>query len=252
MSKGGGSQRTITSTSAAPAYAQPQLEYGVQEARRLYDAPTPQYFPRSTVVGFSPETETALSGIRQQALAGSPFVQATQDVVMQNLMGTNPLQSAAFAPVVEQVQAQASQAGRYGSGYQQAALAKALAPAALQAQQAAIQQAPMARELGFADMQTLAQVGAAREAQAQAELQDDIQRFQYEQMLPQQKLADFLTAVGGGTVGGQQMQPIFRNPAAGFLGGALSGAQMGSMFAGQGNPVDPMYAIGGGLLGGLM
>ena len=250
MSKGGGSQRTITTSSAAPAYAQPQLEFAVQEARRLYDAPTPQYFPRSTVVGFSPETETALSGIRQQALSGSPFVQATQDVVMQNLMGTNPLQSAAFAPVVEQVQAQASQAGRYGSGYQQAALAKALAPAALQAQQAAIQQAPMARELGFADMQTLAQVGAAREAQAQAELQDDIQRFQYEQMLPQQKLADFITAVGGGTVGGQQQQPVFRNPAAGFLSGGLAGAQAAQM---MGNPAyGGALMAGGALLGGFM
>lgn len=247
MSKGGGSQRTITTTQAAPSYAQPQLEFGVQEARRLYDAPTPQYYPRPTVVGFSPETEQALSGYRQQAVAGSPFVQATQDVVMQNLMGTNPLQAAAFRPVVEQVQAQASQAGRYGSGYQQAALAQALAPAALQAQQAAIQQAPMARELGFADYQTLAQVGAAREAQAQAELEADIQRYQYEQMLPQQKLADFLTAVGGGTVGGQTMQPVFRNPAAGFLSGGLAGAQAAQMMG----STNPMYMAGGALLGGF-
>lgn len=249
MSKGGGQQRTITSTQSAPAYAQPQLEFGVQEARRLYDAPTPQYYPRPTVVGFSPETEQALSGYRQQAVAGSPFVQATQDVVMQNLMGTNPLQSAAFRPVVEQVQAQAAKAGRYGSGYQQAALGQALAPFALQAQQAAIQQAPAARELGFADMQTLAQVGAAREAQSQAELEADIQRFQYEQMLPQQKLADFLTAVGGGTAGGQTMQPVYRNPAAGFLSGGLAGAQAAQM---MGNPAyGGALMAGGALLGGF-
>lgn len=249
MSKGGGSQRTITTTSSAPAYAQPQLEFGVQEARRLYDAPTPQYFPRSTVVGFSPETETALSGYRQMATAGSPFIGATQDVVMQNLMGTNPLQQAAFQPVVERVQAEASKAGRYGSGYQQAALGQALAPYALQAQQAAIQQAPMARELGFADYQTLAQVGAAREAQAQAELEADIQRFQYEQNLPQQKLADFLTAVGGGSAGGQTMQPVYRNPAAGFLGGGLAGAQAAQM---MGNPAyGGALMAGGALLGGF-
>ena len=249
MSKGGGSTRTITSTTSAPAYAQPQLEFGVQEARRLYESPTPQYFPGQTVVGFSPETETALSGYRQQALAGSPFAPAVQDVVMQNLMGTNPLQQAAFQPVVERVQAEASKAGRYGSGYQQAALGQALAPYALQAQQAAIAQAPAARELGFADMQTLAQVGAAREAQAQAELDADIQRFQYEQMLPQQKLADFLTAVRGGTVGGQQSQPTFRNPAAGFLSGGLAGAQAAKM---MGNPTyGPALMAGGALLGGF-
>lgn len=250
MSKGGGSTRTVSSQTLPPAYAQPFLEYGLTEAQKLYESETPLYYPESTVVGFSPETEMALSGMRQQALAGSPFVPAVQDVVMQNLMGTNPLQSAAFRPVIEATQGQLSQAGRYGSGYGQAAIAQALAPYAYQAQQAAIQQAPAAREFGFADLGTLAQVGAAREALSQAELAADIERFQFEQMKPQQKLAEYMTTVAGGTIGNQQVTPQYRSPALGVLSGGLGGAQLGKMLAG-GGAVNPMYALGGALLGGL-
>lgn len=248
MSKGGGSTRTITSSTAAPAYAQPFLEYGLSEAQRLYESPTPQYYPESTVVGFSPESEMALGGMRQQAVSGSPFIPATQQVVMQNLMGTNPLQSAAFRPVVEQIQSDAARAGRYGSGYQQAAVAQALAPYAYQAQQAAIQQAPAAREFGFADYDTLGKVGAIREAQAGAELAADIERFQFEQARPSAKLADYMAMIQGGTVGGETITPQFRQPLAGALGGGLAGAQLGQAFGATGMGVAP-YAVGGGLLG---
>jgi len=168
---------------------------------------------------------------------------------MQNLMGTNPLQSAAFRPVVEQVQSQAAKAGRYGSGYQQAAVAQALAPYAYQAQQAAIQQAPAARQFGFADYGTLGEIGAVREAQAGAELAADIERFQFEQARPSAKLADYLAMVQGGTFGGEKIEPQFRQPALGALSGGLAGAQLGQAFGASGASGLAPFAIGGGLLG---
>ena len=223
MSKGGGSTRTINTMVNPPAYAKPFLEYGLAEAQKIYESDMPGYYPGSTVVGFSPETEMSLSNIRDKAITGSPFIGAVQDVVMQNLMGTNPLQSAAFKPTVDAVQAQAAKAGRYGSGYQQAALGQALAPFAYQAQQAAIEQAPGARQFGMADLETLMRVGGAREAQSQAELAADIERFQFEQNRPQQKLRDYMATVAGGTVGSEQITPQFRNPTADFLGLATQG-----------------------------
>ena len=247
MSKGGGSTRTITQTQGPPEYAKPFIEYGMGQAKELYTGGAgQQYYPGQTVVGYSPESEMALAGQRQMATSGSPFIPMTQAAVMQNLMGTNPLQSAAFRPVVEQVEAEASKAGRYGSGYQQAALGQALAPMAYQAQQAAIQQAPAAYEFGFSDLQKLAEVGAAREAQSQAELQADMQRFQFEQEAPGQALANYMAMVQGGTVGGTSSQPVFRQPIGSALSGALGGAQMlGS--------INPAYAglgaVGGGLAG---
>ena len=229
MSKGGGQTRTVTQSVNPPEYAKPFLEFGLSEAKQLYGN-QPQYYPGQTTIGFAPESEMALQGIRQQAVTGSPFIPATQDVVMQNLMGTNPLMSAAFRPVVEQVQAQAAKAGRYGSGYQQAALGQALAPYAYQAQQAAIQQAPQARAFGMADLETLAGVGAAREAQSQAELQADIDRFNFEQAQPLSSLANYMATVQGGTVGSDEVTPYFRNPTGDFLSGLSGLASLGKSF----------------------
>lgn len=233
MSKGGGSTRTIQGSSVEPpAFQKPFIEYGLSQAKQLYESEMPQYYPGSTVVGYSPESEMSLQAMRQKAISGSPFIQGVQGVVMQNLLGANPLQSAAFRPVVEQVQAEASKAGRYGSGYQQAALAQALAPAALQAQQAALAAAPSAYEFGFADIGKLAQVGAAKEAQQQAELAADIQRFQFEQARPQEKLAQYLAAITGGQMGQTTYEAQQKQPITSILGGAMSGAQLGGMVPG--------------------
>jgi hypothetical protein len=171
---------------------------------------------------------------------------------MQNLTGTNPLFQQALQPTIQQAMQGAMSSGRYGSGYAQRAVAEAVAPLVYQAQQAAIQQAPMAREFGFADLQTLAQVGAAREAQEQAELAADIERFQFQEARPAQKLADYLTMVqgGSGALGGRTITPQFRNPALGFLSGGLAGAQGASLMGLKGAEASP-YALGGALLGGL-
>ena len=59
MSKGGGETRTVTQSVGAPEYAQPFIEYGLSEAKRLYGE-QPQYYPEQTTIGYSPETEMAL------------------------------------------------------------------------------------------------------------------------------------------------------------------------------------------------
>ena len=244
MSKGGGSTRTITQSSGPPAYAQPFIEYGLSQAKEMYEGGPPEYYPGQTVVGYSPESEMALAGQRQMATSGSPFIPMTQAAVMQNLMGTNPLQSAAFKPVVDQVAAQFASAGRYGSGAQQGAVASALAPMAYKAQQDAIAQAPAAYEFGFRDLQKLAEVGAAREGQSQAELEADMARFQFEQESPLNALANYMSIIQGGTVGGEKSQPVFRQPVGSALSGALGGAQLGGMFGAPG-----LGAAAGGLAG---
>ena len=51
--------------------------------------------------------------------------------------------------------------------------------------------------------------------------------------------------VGGGTVGSESIQPVFRNQGASALGGALGGAQLAGM-------INPAYAGYGALAGGLL
>ena len=246
MSKGGGGggSQTVNTQVQPPSYAMPFLQYGLDEARAQYDNNAPNYYPAQTVVGFSPESEMSLDMMRDRALDPNSMTAQTANVVQQNLMGTNPLMSAAFQPVVNEVQSQFAQAGRYGSGANQQALAAALAPAALQAQQTAIAQAP---QIQNQDLSQLSAVGAAREGQAQAELQDQVNRFNFEQNIEQQKLKDYLALGGGGTIGSNTIQPVQRNTAASALGGALGGAQLGA--AAGFNPM--LGAVGGGLLGML-
>lgn len=246
MSKGGGGggSQTVNTQVQPPSYAMPFLQYGLDQARAQYDSSAPNYYPAQTVVGFSPESEMSLDMMRDRALDPNSMTAQTANVVQQNLMGTNPLMSAAFQPVVNEVQSQFAKAGRYGSGANQQALAAALAPAALQAQQTAIAQAP---QIQNQDLSQLAAVGAAREGQAQAELQDQVNRFNFEQNIEQQKLKDYMALVGGGTIGSNTIQPVQRNTAASALGGALGGAQLGA--AAGFNPM--LGAIGGGLLGML-
>ena len=239
---GGGGAQTVNTQVTPPDYAKPFLEFGLSEALNQYRSDMPNYYPGSTVVGFSPESEMALTGVRDRALDPNSMTAATQDVVRQNLMGTNPLMSAAFKPVVDQVTSQFAKSGRYGSGANQEALAAGLAPMAYQAQQSAISQAPQVQNL---DLQQLAQVGSAREGMAEANLQSDIDRFNFEQNIDAEKLKNFLGLVGGGTVGSTSSQPVFRNDAASALGGALGGAQLGSQLG-----FDPrLAALFGGLFG---
>jgi hypothetical protein len=78
-----------------------------------------------------------------------------------------------------------------------------------------------------------------------SQLQDNINRYNYEQNIGDQKLQNYMSLVGGGTLGSNTVQPVFRNQGASALGGALGGSQLASMAG-----FNPMYgAIGGGLLG---
>jgi len=404
MSKGGGgggSSGTVNTTVEPPEYAKPFLEYGLAQAKDRYTSEMPSYYPFSTTVGFSPESELALNMTRDRALAGSSLVNNAQNYIgniaqtggglglganifqrastggYQNeampmarnmlggadfgevmgrtrnmlgganfdevldytratargdMLGSNPyLQGAidrAIDPVKDKIQSQFAMSGRYGSGANQDVLAKSLGDVAsniaygdyqrerqnqlnaqqqlgnlaqqqfanqsgaigalgnLQQQQfanqsgalgalgnlsqadiqrrlaggsalSAMDTARMARQLegaklsptfadlDYRDAQRLAQVGSARESDAMAQLQDNINRFNYEQNIDDQKLRNYMALISGGTVGSNTIQPVFRNQGASALGGALGGSQLAQLAG-----FNPMYgAIGGGLLG---
>lgn len=404
MSKGGGgggSSGTVNTTVEPPEYAKPFLEYGLAQAKDRYTSEMPSYYPFSTTVGFSPESEMALNMTRDRALAGSSLVNNAQNYIgniaqtggglglgsnifqrasrggYQNeampmarnmlggadfgevmgrtrdmlgganfdevldytratargdMLGSNPyLQGAidrAIDPVKDKIQSQFAMSGRYGSGANQDVLAKSLGDVAsnisygdyqrerqnqlnaqqqlgnlaqqqfanqsgaigalgnLQQQQfanqsgalgalgnlsqadiqrqlaggsalSAMDTARMARQLegaklsptfadlDYRDAQRLAQVGSARESDAMASLQDNINRYNYEQNIDDQKLRNYMALISGGTVGSNTIQPVFRNQGASALGGALGGSQLAQLAG-----FNPMYgAIGGGLLG---
>lgn len=68
----GGSSGTQTSTQKSEPWdgQKPYIQEGYKEAQDLYNKGPAQYFQGSTVAGFSPETQNALSAITQQGMGG--------------------------------------------------------------------------------------------------------------------------------------------------------------------------------------
>ena len=98
----------------------------------------------------------------------------------------------------------------------------------------AIQQAPTLAQQDYLDINQLAQAGASREAQAGAELQDQINRFNFDQQAERDALTQYMTLVGGGQYGGSSTStaPIYSNPAATNVGLLASGAGAAADIAG--------------------
>ena len=221
MGGGGGQQESKTTTSIDPAI-KPYVTYGLEEAKRLYETGSPQFFPGQTYVSPSAQTQQALQMAQERAMAGSPLTGAAQAETLATIQGrgvnpflagaleqTNRLAGEQYNRNIQNLQSSAASAGRYGSsamgqqaGTAQDIFARALAEQGGQLaynsaeaerarQMAAVGAAPQMAQADYADIQRLLSVGGAREAQSAAQLQDAMNRFNFEQNLPQMKLSQY-------------------------------------------------------------
>lgn len=221
MGGGGGQQDSTTTTSIDPEI-KPYVTYGLEEAKRLYETGSPQFFPGKTYVSPSEQTQQALQMAQQRAIQGSPLTGAAQAETLATIQGrgvnpflagaleqTNRLAGEQFNRNIQNLQSSAASAGRYGSnamgqqaGQAQDIFARALAEQGGQLaynsaeaerarQMAAVGAAPQMAQADYADIQRLLSVGGAREAQSAAELQDAMNRFNFQQNLPQMKLQQY-------------------------------------------------------------
>jgi len=221
MGGGGSPQNSTTTTSIDPAI-KPYVTYGLEEAKRLYESESPSFFPGQTYVSPSEQTQQALQMAQQRAMAGSPLTGAAQAETLATIQGrgvnpflagaleqTNRLAGEDYLRNIQKLQSGASSMGRYGSaaqgqltGQAQDVYARALAEQGGQLayqsaeaerarQMAAVGAAPQMAQADYADIQKLLSVGGAREAQSAAELQDAMNRFNFQQNLPQMKLSQF-------------------------------------------------------------
>lgn len=231
---GGGGSQTQKTTSELDPTVRPFVEYGLDEAKRLYQSPSPTYYPDQTYVSPATQTTTALQAAEQRALAGNPLIPAAQQqqlaTIQGGYLGANPYLSQAMAgaadvatqrylDAIQQTRSGASQAGRYGSpamfeqqSRAQQNLANALSQEAGRlmyqnygaeraAQQQAIQQAPQMAMADYADIQQLLATGQTAEDYAREQLQADIGRYEYGQNLPYTKLQSYLSAAYGAPMG---------------------------------------------------
>jgi hypothetical protein len=261
----------------------PFIQYGLEEATRLYQQPNlPSFYPGQTYVSPSQQTQAALQAAQQRATMGNPLTPAAQQqalgTIQGQFLGGNPFFEGAFRGATQQAQTQyqdatqqalsnASRAGRYGSGAMGTALdraggqfSQALTNTAGQLafenynqergrQQAMIGAAPTLAGADYADINQLMQTGQIAEGYQEAAMQDAINRYNFAQQAPYSKLQSYLSGAYGAPMGTQTTMPSYgRSGAAGALGGAASGAALGSSFG----PYGTAIGAGVGLLGGLL
>ena len=247
---GGGSRQSAPSTQVsnnAPWSAQqPYLTRGFDEALTQYeDTSKPSFFPDQTYANFDPATQQALGQQEQRALQGNPLTGQAQQQASATLSGDylnagNPYQDQLnqriMGDVRQGVDSSFAGAGRYGSGLHAEALSRgmgdALAPVMYQnyqnergMQQNAMQTAPSLAQQDYFDIGQLANVGAAREGQAQRGITENMQRYDFEQNRDRMKLADFMGLIQGNygsQVQSSMQQPIYSNGLATGVG-ALTG-----------------------------
>lgn len=271
--------KQITQTNKIDPMLKPYVQFGLSEAQRLYGQ-APEYYPGQTYVSPSTATQQSMLALQNRALQGSALNPAAQQQQLATIRGdflaaNNPYLSAAMQGVtqtatqgynqaVNQALSGASRAGRFGSGAMNTALSSAgnvlanqLSNTAGQMafqnyaqerarQEAAALNAPAMAQADYFDIAQLAQAGQMGESYQQAALQDAINRFNFQQNLPQNQLNQFLSQVYGAPRGSQVSSPVFRNTGGSLLGGAATGAAIGNAIPGVG----PLIGAGvGGLLG---
>lgn len=230
-----------------------------QLARENYQGPSPQYFPGETLAGFTPFQSQAQGLTAQRATAGSPLLNNAQGTAAQYAGGdfaSSPAWQALGQSIRGQIQpsidSRFMQAGRSFSPAHAGALAtgetNALAPFAMNAQQNAINQAPGLSSASYNDFNALNAVGQAQQGQNQTAINDAIQKWNFGQNLPYNKLAQlqqFLTGnYGQNQINtGQQVVPG-QQSGSGF-GGALGGAALGTALS------PGIGTVGGAAVGAL-
>ena len=226
-SSGGGT--STTSTQLDPT-VKPFVQYGLEQAKGLYQSNTPQYYGGQTYVGPSAQTQAALQAQQTRALAGNPLLTQAQqqqsDVIGGQYLQNNPYFNQALAgaaqgatqnynDAIAAAQSSLSKAGRYGSNVgadiqnrAASTLANTLANkygelayqnygAERGMQNQAAQYAPTLAQADYGDIQQLANVGKTAEDYQKTALQADIDRFNYQQNLPYQKLSSYLGSAYG-------------------------------------------------------
>jgi hypothetical protein len=213
MGGGGGGQTQTSRTEIDPEF-KPYALFGASEAQRLY-----QGMPAAPETLAAPQSEAskrAMALAEQRALAGSPLLRAGQAEQLATIQGrgvnpflggaleqANRLAGERYTQNIQELQSQASSAGRYGSaamgqqaGKAQDIFARALAEQGGQLayssaeaerarQVAAAQNAPTMSAADYADLQRLLQVGQGREAYEEKAIQGRLAA----QDIPLQRLA---------------------------------------------------------------
>lgn len=226
-SGGGGAPQTTTTTQNNDPWSgqQDYLKFGFQQAQDQYNSGKPAYFPGQTVADFNPTQNAALAMGTNRALTGSPTLGAAQNEATKTLNGdylsagnpyTQQLSDSIYSQVRPQVDSQFSGANRYGSAGHEGAMTSAFTNALAapmfnqygnerQQMGAMTTQAPSLAASDYNDINTLGQIGLTQQQQDQNQINANVDRFNFGENTPANKLAQYMQQIGG-QYGGQSTQ----------------------------------------------
>jgi hypothetical protein len=271
-SGGGGGGQTNTTVQKSDPWAgqQPYLTDVMQKSQDIYNRGPMQYYQGQTFAPLSAETQAAQTLQAQRAVNGSPLTTASQEQLTKTMRGdyldpaTNPyLQAGADqirAKVLPGIDARFSGSGRTGSALAARAAGEGVSDAiASQAMQNYTNErnnqikgmlvAPQMAQQDYTDIARLGEVGAAKEDYAQQQINENINRFNFQQQEPWQNLGLYSNLVNGqyGSTVSTTSPVARRSVGAGLLGGAATGGGLGYMLGGD----MTSGAVGAGI-GGLL
>jgi hypothetical protein len=231
-----------TTTTGIDPSIKPYVTDILSEGQKLYQSNNPQYYAGQTYVSPSQQTTQALNTAQGIATGGNPLLntalQQQTDVAGGAYLQNNPyfnqaIQGAAqgattnYMDAIKAAQGNASMSGRYGSGvsadiqnraattlgqtlankYGDLAYANYANERGMQ--NAAAQNAPVLSQARYQDANQLMNVGKINEDYQNQALQADINRFNFGQNLPYQKLQNYANLINqapAGTVSTTQNQ----------------------------------------------
>jgi len=239
---GGSGGGTSTTTTGIDPSIQPYVTDILSKGQELYNSNNPQYYAGQTYVSPSAQTTQALNTAQGIATGGNPLLntalQQQTDVAGGAYLQNNPYFNQAMAgaaqgattsynDAIKAAQSGASASGRYGSGvsadiqnraattlgqtlankYGDLAYANYAGERGMQNN--AAQNAPALSQARYQDTNQLMNVGKINEDYQNQALQADINRFNFGQNLPYQKLQNYANLINqapAGTVSTTQSQ----------------------------------------------
>ena len=258
----GGGEPSLRDPTKAPGEAGAQFTKVIPGLYQLgyeqFTGAKPEYFPGQTLAGFNQNQLSAQQSIANRAQGPNPLLSSAYDTAASYASGdfSNPAIQGALAAnrdaIMPAVDSRFGMAGRSFSPAHAASLGKAItnanAPLLLGAQGAAIQNAPAISQAQYQDAAQLAGVGQQQQAQTQAGINAEIERYNAGQTKEINALGRYATILGGGAPSsslttGQQFVP--GGPST--LSNVFSGVQAAGSLAGGGAQAWKAGKSGGGV-----
>lgn len=263
----GGGHTTTTTEQSVPDWMKPYYTGALTQGQALQESGGPQYYPGQQVAALNPYQLSGAQGIAQTAAGpnasstaadqnrmiesgaylnpnSNPYLSGMLDTAGQqvqnsiasqfgangrNIVSSAPVQSSAMNQLANEIYG-----GQYQSDMKNMVQASALSPSLDQG--------------SYMPSEMLMQTGAGLQGQQQNIINADMNRYNYNQQLPENMLSWYsglLNQNSGPFRGSSSQIPTSSNPALGAGGGAIAGGEAGSSFGPYGT------AIGAGI-GGLL